>query len=311
MERIMEYILCIYKEKSFSKAASRLFITQPALSLMVQKEEKRRGISFFNRNVNPIIPTEAGMEYIQAAMKIQKIEQQLEKRLHSLSNTLTIASSAFFCANVLPQLTDAFIKTQPPGCRIHCLEGSARELVAFLQDGRADFVISVDDHYGRNTQYQKIRQEYIVLAAPRSLIQSPELQKAALPYPSIQTGSFSQPDYPSLSLKHFSGLPFILLTKGNDLYTRGRKLLRNAGVSPSSITYMDQLQTSFLAAQTGQGLTFIRAELATIAGDPGQFYFYKIDDELALRDVKIFYQKAQISPLKETFLTFCIQHFDQ
>lgn len=310
MERIMQYILCIYKEKSFSKAASRLFITQPALSLMVQKEEKKRGISFFNRNVNPIIPTEAGLEYIQAAMKIQKIEQQLDRKLHALSNTLTVASSAFFCANVLPQLTDAFAKSQT-GCRVHCLEGSARELVSFLQDGRADFVISVDEHYGRNTQYQRIRQEYIILAAPRSLIQDSSLQQAALPYTAIQNGTFAQLEYSALSLKHFSGLPFILLTKGNDLYARGRKILRNAGVTPSSITYMDQLQTSFLAAQTGQGLVFIRAELANIAGDPRQFYFYKIDDALALRDVKIFYQKARLSPLKEAFLTFCTQHFGQ
>ena len=42
---------------------------------MVQKEEKKRGTSFFNRNVNPIFPTEAGLEYIHASMKIQKIEQ--------------------------------------------------------------------------------------------------------------------------------------------------------------------------------------------------------------------------------------------
>ena len=168
----------------------------------------------------------------------------------------------------------------------------------------------MDDHYGRNTQSKKIREEYIILA-PRSLIQYSELQKVALPYSSIQTGGFFQPDYPAISLKHFSGLPFILLTKGNDLYTRGRKLLRNAGVIPSSITYMDQLQTSFLAAQTGQGLVFIRAELATIAGDPEQFYFYKIDDELALRDVNIFYQKTGTTPLKENFLTFCTQYFRQ
>ena len=44
MDRIMEYILCIYTEKSFSKAAARLFITQPALSIMVRKEEKKRGV---------------------------------------------------------------------------------------------------------------------------------------------------------------------------------------------------------------------------------------------------------------------------
>lgn len=148
----MEYILCIYAEKSFSKAAAHLFITQPALSIIVRKEEKRRGVEFFNRNVNPIVPTEAGLEYIQAAMKIQKIEQNLDKRLHSLSNTLTVASSAFFCANVLPQLTDTFAKLQGPTCHIRCIEGSAHELVSYLQEGEADFVISVDDHYGKHVE---------------------------------------------------------------------------------------------------------------------------------------------------------------
>lgn len=73
---------------------------------------------------------------------------------------------------------------------------------------------------------------------------------------------------------------------------------------------MDQLQTSFLAAQTGQGLTFIRAELATIAGDPGQFYFYKIDDNLALRDVRLIYKsKEKLSPLGGAFLAFCENYF--
>lgn len=310
MERIMEYILCIYAEKSFSKAAAHLFITQPALSIMVRKEEKRRGVEFFNRNVNPIVPTEAGLEYIQAAMKIQKIEQNLDKRLHSLSNTLTLASSAFFCANVLPQLTDQFAKLQGPACHIHCIEGSAHELVTYLQEGEADFVISVDDHYGKHVECQCLKQESILLAAPRSLIPDPALQALAIPFEAIKKGAYTAPDYPSISLKLFNHHPFILLTKGNDLYYRARKMLRRAAVTPSSTTYMDQLQSSFLAAQSGKGLVFIRAELATFVGDPNQFYFYKINDELALRDVKIFYRTTdKMSPLQNTFLTYCLVNF--
>lgn len=41
MERVMEYILAIAKFKSVSKAAGNLFISQPALSAIVKKEEKR------------------------------------------------------------------------------------------------------------------------------------------------------------------------------------------------------------------------------------------------------------------------------
>lgn len=86
-------------------------------------------------------------------------------------------------------------------------------------------------------------------------------------------------------------------------------MLRRTSVTPSSTTYMDQLQSSFLAAQTGQGLVFIRTELANIAGNPRRFYFYKINDSLALRDVKIFYQKSQMTPLKKSFLSFCTQYY--
>lgn len=311
MDRIMEYILCIYTEKSFSKAAARLFITQPALSIMVRKEEKKRGVEFFNRNVNPIIPTEAGLKYIRAAMKIKKIEQDLEKQLHSLSNTLVIASSAFFCANVLPQLTDFFMKSKNIPIHINCIEGSANELVSFLQNGFADFVISVDDHYGKNVQNRRLKQETILLAAPCSLITDETLQEAAIPYEAIKKRTYTASFYRSISLHHFNNFPFILLTKGNDLYYRAKKMLRNASVTPSSITYMDQLQSSFLAAQTGTGLVFIRAELANIIGDPKQFYFYKINDDLALRDVKIFYRATdKMSSLKEDFFKFCIEKFN-
>lgn len=310
MERIMEYILCIYAERSFSKAAAQLFITQPALSIMVRKEERRRGVEFFNRNVNPIAPTEAGLEYIQAAMKIQKIEQNLDKRLHSLSNTLTVASSAFFCANVLPKLTDQFAKVQGPSCHIHCIEGSAHELVNYLQEGEADFVISVDDHYGKHVEWKCLKQESILLAAPRTLIPDPALQTLAIPYEAIKKGAYTAPAYPSISLNFFNHQPFILLTKGNDLYYRARKMLRHASVIPSSITYMDQLQSSFLAAQSGKGLVFIRAELANIVGDSNAFYFYKIDDELALRDVKIFYRSTdKMSNLRDDFLKYCMENF--
>lgn len=310
LERSMEYILKVYTEKSFSKAANQLFITQPALSAIVKKEEERYGVSLFNRNVKPIVPTEAGMKYVHAALKIEKIEQGLEKELHSLSHTLTVGSGAYFCSNVLPALTGDFTKSRKKACKIKFIEGNAPELVELLQGGEVDFVISVDDRYGKNVSSQVLKQEMLLLAAPSSLIQDEALRQAAVPEEAIEEGTYLDPDYKPISLANFSKLPFILLGKGNDTYYRGRKMLHHAGLKPSSIIYMDQLQSSFLAAQTGRGLTFIRADFPRVMGNPAGLLFYKLDDPLTLRDVKIFYRSsAHLTPLAQEFLEYCETYF--
>ena len=67
MEKGMEYVLAVYEEHGFSKAAAKLFVTQPALSAIVKKEEQRYGLQFFNRRVTPLTLTEAGIKYINSA----------------------------------------------------------------------------------------------------------------------------------------------------------------------------------------------------------------------------------------------------
>jgi DNA-binding transcriptional LysR family regulator len=117
MEKAMEYILLVNEEQSFSKAARKLFITQPALSAIVKKEEKKYGVKFFYRGVKPIILTEAGAKYIHAAKKVKAIDDSLYKTIKTNSshhvNTITIGSSAYFCSNVLPSIISAFKKITP------------------------------------------------------------------------------------------------------------------------------------------------------------------------------------------------------
>ena len=56
----MEYIYEVYKEKSFSKAAAALFISQPSLSANVKRVENRIGYPIFDRSTKPLQLTEVG-----------------------------------------------------------------------------------------------------------------------------------------------------------------------------------------------------------------------------------------------------------
>ena len=57
----MNYVYEVYKERSFSKAAANLYISQPSLSATVKKVEERIGAPIFDRSVSPIQLTESGI----------------------------------------------------------------------------------------------------------------------------------------------------------------------------------------------------------------------------------------------------------
>ena len=61
----MNYVYEVYKERSFSKAAENLYISQPALSAMIKKVENKVGMPLFDRSTNPIQLTDCGKRYIK------------------------------------------------------------------------------------------------------------------------------------------------------------------------------------------------------------------------------------------------------
>ena len=162
MDKVMKYIMVISEEQSFSKAALKLFITQPALSTIIKKEELKYGAQFFYRGVKPIILTEAGAKYIQAAKKMQKIEEALYRAIKSSGTnnvgTITIGSSAFFCSNMLPSIISEFKKEMP--CDIKTIEQNTEDLNISLQNGSIDFLIGVDDITERKSKKIFLKDEH-------------------------------------------------------------------------------------------------------------------------------------------------------
>ena len=65
-----EYVLALAEEKSLTKAAKRLYISQPGLTSYINKLEQYLGIKLFDRTVTPIQVTEAGMIYISKMKNI-------------------------------------------------------------------------------------------------------------------------------------------------------------------------------------------------------------------------------------------------
>jgi LysR family transcriptional regulator, hydrogen peroxide-inducible genes activator len=66
----LEYILAVEEHGSFSKAAEARFVSQPALSMMVQKLEEELDLKIFDRSKQPILATDGGLAVLAQARAI-------------------------------------------------------------------------------------------------------------------------------------------------------------------------------------------------------------------------------------------------
>lgn len=81
----LEHILRIAEEKNISRAAERLFISQPALNLQLLNLERELGTKLFARKGNECSVTEAGRIYVEAARKMMNMKKDCYAKIAELS----------------------------------------------------------------------------------------------------------------------------------------------------------------------------------------------------------------------------------
>ena len=70
--RQIQYFVCLYEERSVTRAARRLNVVQPALSMQINRLEKRLGTDLFERTARGMIPTSAGETMYRIYLPIRK-----------------------------------------------------------------------------------------------------------------------------------------------------------------------------------------------------------------------------------------------
>ena len=110
--KILEYVIAIAEEKSLSKAAERLYLSQPALSQRLKKLEDELGTPLFLREKNGLSITDAGRIYINGAHSILQIKREALKKISSMSrsnkNTLRFACATSSAIECLPAFRELY-----------------------------------------------------------------------------------------------------------------------------------------------------------------------------------------------------------
>lgn len=305
----MKYIYTIYKEKSFSKAAKKLYISQPALSSLVKKTEKKIGVQIFDRNTIPLTITEEGKYYVEYIEKILNMENDLIRHFKDIgdlkSGNLVIGGSSFFCAFTLPKLIEKFSQKYP-NVHIETIEGNIKELTAGIDNGSIDLIIETAiSEKDKNLNVYKYSTEEILLGIPLQWKINEKLKKYQLTFEDIKNNKHLQENFPEVSLKHFKKFPFITMKKGNDQYSRGLKMCRKEGFIPKSIFQIDQILTGYHIAISNKNVAlFIRDTLIKSAyKNNDSLIYYKVGGDLAKRSIYIANKKNRyISKAMKEFL---------
>ena len=288
-----KYVYEVYKERSFTKAAQNLYISQPSLSARINKIEEIIGEPLFDRSTTPLQLTEVGKVYIEAAEEITQIEQRVENYINDLAGlktgNLAVGASTLFAAYVVPSLITQF-NQKFPDVHIQLIEGNTAELEEMLGSNALDFVI--DNYHYDSILYNKelYCEENILLAVPKHFAVNEELGMYQLSYKNIKNKNYLNQKYPAVPLGRFADLPFIMLTQGNDTRTRGDRLCRNVGFKPNIVLEFNQQSTAYMASSTQLGATFISDILVSQLPTFENLVYYKLDGEEAKRKVFFYYK---------------------
>lgn len=134
--RQIKYFLVLAQELNFSRAAERLFITQPPLTRQIQQLEEHLGVQLFLRNNKSVTLTVAGKSFLEEAQKIMVLVHESENRTRLVNDgkvgllNIGIFGSAIF--NDIPQLLLTF-RTHYPEVNIGLYQMSKAEQIHALR----------------------------------------------------------------------------------------------------------------------------------------------------------------------------------
>ena len=303
----MLYVYEVYREKSFSRAARKLFVSQPALSAAVKKAETTLGVLLFDRSSSPLQLTAAGKAYIEATQQIMAIEKKLLDYCHDLENlnsgSLAVGGTNFFASCLLPPIIREFSNAYP-NIQLQITESDSAELYERLLTEDLDLI--VDSGIYNETLYESIPllEDHILLGVPAQYPVNDKFSSSRLTQADIIRGQHHRSDILPLPLTCFAGEEFLLLGKGNDMHRRALDLCRRSGFTPKVRLYLNQLMTAYHTACQGLGITFLTDSLIKMSMPSEALFYYKIRDDAATR--KIF-----IAAKKNCYRTHAMQEFIQ
>lgn len=225
----------VAKAGNLSKAAERLYITQPALSRQMDILEKSVGIALFTRHSRGMKLTEAGRrlyEYAEKALRMMDEAERVLKEMQELEiGRVAIAASTTMGNYVLPKFLAGFARAHS-GIDVSLQVANSERVIDWVLQGSHDvgFVAKYPDQPGLSVE-PILEDEIVILAAPKPIHEEPEGEVA-------------------------KGI-FLLREIGSATREIAESILYREGIKPSKVVTLGNTEAIKRAVMAGMGVTFL------------------------------------------------------
>ncbi len=272
----LNYIITIAELKSFSKAASKLYISQPSLSQIVLNLENNLGIQIFNRNTTPISLTYAGEKYIQTAKEIIRLSNNLQKEFSDISDMkkgkITIGIPSLRGAFILPLILPNFMKRYP-GIEIKIVEGDDN-LESYLIEGKVDLVFTSFPTTDKRITQELLYRERIMLACKKGY---------------LDNSYFLDNAHNIIDISKLNDINLILTKKGHRIRNFMDNMFNSHGFTPNILLETDNTGTAFRLATSGLGACFVSDMVINTTKPINEYDLFNIEDSNFQWSVAVLY----------------------
>ena len=142
----LKYVLAVAESQNFTKAAEKTFVTQPTLSMQIQKLEDELEVLIFDRSKKPIELTEIGKKLVFQAKNIvnesDRIKDIVDQQKGFIGGEFKIGVIPTVMPTLLPMFLQTFIKKYPK-VKLKIEELTTSSIIEKLMEGHLDAAIAV------------------------------------------------------------------------------------------------------------------------------------------------------------------------
>lgn len=292
--RQIQAFLAVAESGTFTKAAARLNIAQPALSLLVRELERELKIRLFDRTTRRVELTEGGREFQSAASKIMRDLELAVRNAGDLASRrrghITVAAPPFLAAAILPGAITK-LEAEHPGLQVTIVDTRTDVILKAVRHGQAD--------YGLGT----------FAATERDLARTPLARDELMMF--CGTGH-RLARRRKVAWKDLSGQPLITLTRDSGIRTLVEVGYESAQIPLQPAYEVAQITTALALVQAGHGITVLPA-YAQATAPRHDLATAKLGEPVISRNIELVRADGRsVSPAMaafETALKHCLRRF--
>lgn len=162
----LEYILAVARHRHFARAAEACFVTQPTLSMMIQKLEEELGVKIFDRSRKPVTVTPVGEMILERARKVMKESEGISELVKAykghIEGTINMGIIPTLAPYILPLFARPFLEKYP-GVKLRIWEYTTQQIIQYLREGALDIgLMATPVNYPGIDEYPVFYEPFVV-----------------------------------------------------------------------------------------------------------------------------------------------------